>query len=393
MTFALPSALPAPESSPAPPPEAPPVPRILEVVPERLILGASHRSTTRLEVLVDQVVHAALPVIAGVVSIDSTSAIRRRCQVTLPADDADLIPRDVASLLAPYGNEIKLYRGHVGRQWAAGVFRIETARVEDSGGRVIVLEGFDRSHTIAVARAERVTTVASGTLYTDGIAALAELTWPGVPVNLSTSTAVVNQTLIFDAGADLWRDGMERMAAAIGHELFFDGDGVLTSRPPPELVEANAVYDFTDRAPSAMLEVERTFSTDPGYNVFVVTGEAAGNTTPVRAVAADNDPASPTFVGGKYGRRPRFFRSEFIHTTAQAQAAADAMLLRELGGTEQLEVTHWPLSYIEGSDVVHVARAALDVDELASIQTTRIDLGPSGSVTSRTRRRRSLVAA
>lgn len=365
---------------------------VVEADAERLVLSASHRSTTRLEVLENQIVIASLPVLGGAVSIDAGNAVRRRTRVEVLATD-DVIPTDVASLLAPYGNEIKLYRGHVGRSWAAGVFRIETARVEDTGARSILLEGFDRSHTIARARSEAVTTVAAGVLYTDAIAELADVTWPGVPVNLSASDATVAQTLVFEPGADLWREAMERMATAIGHELFFDGDGVLTSRPPPALAEANVVYDFTDRAASAMLGVERVFTADPGYNVFVVTGQAAHNVAPVRAVAADTDPASPTYVGGKYGRRPRFFRSEFVHTTAQAQAAADGLLARELGGTEQLVVTHWPLAYLEGSDVIHVGRAVAGVDELASIESSAIDLGPDGAVTSTTRRRRTLAAA
>lgn len=358
--------------------------------PERLVLGSSHRSTTRLEVLENQIAIATLPVLGGAVTLDSSNAVRRRCRVGVLAE-ALTIPTDVSSLLAPFGNEIKLYRGHPGRQWSAGVFRIETARVDDNGDRVLILEGFDRSDTIARAKAERVITVAAGTYYTDGIAALAERTWPGVPLNLASSAAVVNQTLVFEAGADLWRTAMEPMAVAIGHELFFDGDGVLNSRPPPALADANVVYDFTDREASALLGVQRVFSADPGYNVFVVTGEAAQNAGIVDAIVADEDPTSPTFVGGKYGRRPRFFRSEFISTLTQARDAARGLLARELGGTEQLQVTHWPLAYLEGSDVVRVTRPASGIDELASIESTTIDLAPDASITTTTRRRRTVA--
>ena len=71
-------------------------------------------------------------------------------------------------------------------------------------------------------------------------------------------------------------------------------------------------------------------------NVVVARGETTDDTTPVQAVAMDEDPGSPTFAGvspgsSPYGRTTQFYSSPLILTVNQAQSAADAILAANLG--------------------------------------------------------------
>src|SRR5664279_4198217 len=85
-----------------------------------------------------------LPVSAGSVDVDSTRATRRTTNLTL-ADSLDqlakLIPKAPGDRLAPYGSEIKIYRGlllpgDVEFVLPVGHFRIATCDVTDDGNGI-----------------------------------------------------------------------------------------------------------------------------------------------------------------------------------------------------------------------------------------------------------------
>ncbi len=75
-------------------------------------IRASHKIATRATLLSNGAAVAELPIVDGSVSLDANAASRARVDLTL-ADDGtlDLVPDAPTSLLAPYGNEIKVERG------------------------------------------------------------------------------------------------------------------------------------------------------------------------------------------------------------------------------------------------------------------------------------------
>jgi hypothetical protein len=80
-----------------------------------------------------------------------------------------------------------------------------------------------------------------------------------------------------------------------------------------------------------MIDMGREISDEGVYNAVVVTGEALDTEAPPSAVAYDNNPASPTYWEGDFGKVPRFYSSSFITTEAQAQTTANALLRTTLG--------------------------------------------------------------
>ena len=98
------------------------------------------------------------------------------------------------------------------------------------------------------------------------------------------------------------------------------------------------------------------------FNGVVVTGASVGATAaPVRAVAWDNDPDSPTYKDGSYGRVPMFVNDTTITTTAAAQTAANASLIALLGFSGQVTATAWVNPAMEVGDVLQVERKGLGV--------------------------------
>lgn len=74
-------------------------------------LKSSHDIVTRVEVYDKGQKVRTLQVQDGSVEVDGRADFRRRMSCTVVDDGTDLNPGEAESLLAPYGNEVKLYRG------------------------------------------------------------------------------------------------------------------------------------------------------------------------------------------------------------------------------------------------------------------------------------------
>lgn len=74
-------------------------------------LTQNHRVVSRVDVLNNGKVERTLDVTEGSVTVDGEADIRRRMSCTLVDPDGDLTPGEAEHLLAPYGNEVRIYRG------------------------------------------------------------------------------------------------------------------------------------------------------------------------------------------------------------------------------------------------------------------------------------------
>lgn len=320
----------------------------------------SHQIAVRVEILENgAVVRTVDSVIGGSVTLDATAKIRGRCDVAIVDDD--LIPSRPQDLLTPYGNELRVWRGiryPDGEEElvSVGVFGIRDVTVDRDGQ--IRVEGLDRAAKVAEARLEQVHVVPVGTDY---VTAIRDLIVAGVPTTTFAFPPSSRTTplLVFEEGDDRWERAVE-MATSLGMSIYFDGDGVCTMRPEVT-VESVPVFEMVDGADGVLIDIGKEWSRENVYNRVIATGENSSLTEPVRAVATDNDPTSPTYYEGKYGRRPRFYSSQYIYTVEQAQDAADGMLARQAGLTQQVRFGAVVNPALEPGDVVAVRRHAIGV--------------------------------
>src|SRR5690554_7219814 len=111
--------------------------------------------------------------------------------------------------------------------------------------------------------------------------------------------------------------------------MYWDGEGYLRFEDPPE--EDVPVWEVKAGRGGVLVQASRRLTREGVYNAVVAEGEGVDDAAPVRAVAIDTGPNSPTRFGGRFGKVPRFYKSPLLTTPAQAQSAARAILRRSLG--------------------------------------------------------------
>lgn len=348
----------------------------------------SHRMTALVEVLQNGVVIDELDtVIAGTVTLDAKAQARGRVDLTVVDDGTlGLVPTAAGDLLAPYGRELRVSRGVIYSTGAIerarlGVFRIDDATVTDQAGAMTIqLGGLDRSARISDARFEDPFQIATGSNVATAILAIVSSVYPGVVTNF-VPTAIVTPMIIGEEGGDRWALA-QKIANDAGLRLYFDGDGTLVLAPDST---GSAAVTLAEGTNGVLLNAGRRWSSQGAYNAVIATGENTGIGAPVRGVARDLNPLSPTYYFGPFGPRPRFFQSQFFTTNAQALDAATAMLAREVGTTQTVNLGALVLPHLEPGDVARVTRLRAGIDEDNTIDSLTIPLTHEGAMTGATR--------
>jgi hypothetical protein len=327
---------------------------------------------------------------AGTANLDAGAAVRGRCDLTLAG--AELVPRSPGDLLAPFGNQIRVCRGlrHGGDEElvSLGVFRVEEAEPTDgSEGPSVQVIGLDRAQIIEEASFEEPYQIASGTKATDAILALIQSAYPGVVYEFLDSDVQL-PALFADEGGGRWSMA-QGIATAIGGELFFDDRGVLILQPVPEASNAsNPRWQLVEGEEGVLIGVSKRMAREGAANRVIVTGENQDAAAAIpRAVATDDDPASPTQYGGPFGKVPYHATeySSFIKTNQQAADAARGILAKRRGLTQQVNFSAAPNPALRPSDVAHIRRAQIGLEEDDVLDSVAISLGASEAVSGATR--------
>lgn len=324
---------------------------------------------------------------AGTVTLDAKAQVRGRADLTLIDDGSlDLVPTSPTDRLAPYGHEMRVSRGI---RYPDGlielvpliVARIDTVEIEDVAGNLTIqITGQDRSVRIADARFEEPYNIAADTNIATAILDLVQAVYPTVQTRFAV-TELTTPKLIAEEQGDRWAL-CQKIATAAGMRLYFDGDGVLVLTP--EAI-GEAVVTIAEGEDGVLLQAGRSMSRQGIYNVWVVSGENTGEAAAARAVVEDDNPLSPTYVHGRFGRTPRFYVSPFIRTDAQAQGAGEAFRARESGRTQGVRFGSLVLPHLEPGDVAQVTRLRAGVNETNVLDTLTFPLAADGVMTGATR--------
>jgi hypothetical protein len=242
------------------------------------------------------------------------------------------------------------------------------------GGLSIEISGVDLSRSVSRNSWEDVYFVPAGTNYATAIHDIIEDRLPGTQYNFASTTHTTPK-LIFGMSmdSDPWQDATD-LATAIGMELFFDALGVCTLREVPDPGTGQSVWTFSDSANPTIASATRSLTDQTVFNYIVAYGESVDNAVPVSAVAFDNNPNSPTYFLGPYGKVPTSFTSPQITTVEQAQAAADALLNLSIGNAENVELSVVPNPAIEPGDVITVSVGELKLSGTFLVNDVQIPL-------------------
>lgn len=247
------------------------------------------------------------------------------------------------------------------------------------GGTSIKIHAVDLSRALKMAQWEQPFFVPTGLSYGDAAKLMVRDRLPDqIEFSIASTEHTVEDLLVYglDQGGDPCQD-VEELAQAAGCEVFFDPAGVCVFRPIPDPRFGDPVWEFDEDSNPVVTESERELSDEPIRNYIVVKGESTSSKNPVTAFAFDNDPASPTYVGGRLGKRVARLTFPLITTQEQAQAAADGTLHNSLGLADQVTITAVPMPALEPGDVVKVNVSDVKVSGTFLINRVTTSLSPS----------------
>lgn len=372
----------------------------------------SHRLLVKLEVLAGGVPQAStdpavvgprLKLEQGSWSVTRRAAVRRSLDLTVTDVEAEqLVPIISGDLLDPLaGNEVQAWRG-----WSwdnpdgstgevllpVGRCRIGSSNVAESDAGVTVsISGADRAASVAGNPWRAVFPVAAGTSYGEAMEAVVtdRLGFP-VDTNLSPSDEVLPADLVLGDDANNrnpWAD-VERLAASIGQEVYFDPLGALTSVPIPNPDTSPVVWSFAGDDRLRLRPLTRSIDGDTFRNGVVVRGEAPWLLFPVVGEAWDDDPTSPARRALR-GEHPEEIADLYVGSADQANAAAAAKLPDVLGIEEEVTWAFVPHPGLEAGDVIELESPALGDDAVRFVvESLRGTFDPASPMQSTTRRRR-----
>jgi hypothetical protein len=342
------------------------------------------------------VLHPDLPLIGGQVTIDRTAGVRRSVGTSFADADGSLTP----ILLGdnnndPFPAELLVWRGLdfggglAPEIFQLGVFGIAQSDVVRGIGNVLSVTGYDRSKATSQNGLIDPYVIQPGTAYTTAATTLVDNQLPFAVTHYVDTSAntVTGVPIVYPESDDPWGRVID-LSSSVGCETYFRPDGAHQIQDWPDPMADAVAWELVHGENCIYDAVQQSKSNDPGYNGVLVIGENSGNETLIpRALAVDNDPNSPTYWSGNYGRRRLLVNDSTITSNAQATVVANATLRKVLGQTHQITVNMIPNPAMDVSEVVRIQyKDELDVQMLLEQLTIPLDVNTLASATARARR-------
>lgn len=339
-------------------------------------LGEAHIPVTEVKLFKTDGSVVTLEHTGGSVPVDRGQTIRRTCTVTTA--DVSLIPRTPVDELATYGARLRIARGVTygdGSQELVplGVFRLDSVDGDPADGPVTV-QGKSLEACVAD---DKLTEPWKSTGTVVGAAtALIQRSLPTADVISLVADAPIGART-FDVEADPWA-AVQEIVAAAGAECYTNADGVFVIASLPDLLTTPAAWEVAARDGGVYVQGSRAMSSDKVFNGILARGEnTEENVAPVSYLATDDDPNSPTYWGGPFGRRPDFYTSSTLTTVNACAQAAGLKLAAGKAPNASGDFSALPNPALECGDVIRVIHPD-GTRELHQVQSFSVPLDTGG---------------
>lgn len=335
------------------------------------VIHATHEVRTRVSSWRDgRMLADDVPVSAGDFDAERDVNIPRRLRITVPG--REWIPTTAEHPLAPYGQRLYvdqvLTAGRRSHVVPLGWFVI-TAAANDLQGNGTEVAAADLMQLVLDDRFLSPRQPEPGATFATETHALVN---GHLPV---TTQQLVNRGL---SGVDTTEWVEDRIQALRDVEaawpawFMVNRAGTLVGRPIPTV--GVPVVQWRHGLADAYVTTTTQTLRDDVYNAVVARGRTPDGVD-VSGWAAER--YGPTRWGGPFGRRPRFYFSPLITTTAQAYSAAETVLAQEQRRTTQLVVTCPPDPRVYLGDTARVVTAD-GAAAVGLVQTIRLPLTAAG---------------
>lgn len=322
----------------------------------RAAIAAPHEPYSRVEVWSQGMqLHTGVPILKGSVDATLTSRVARKCTVTVANE---WYPVDVGDLLAPAGNELRVFKGLFYGNGAVEEFpafrgKISETPMNDDG--TVQIKAEDRAAEVAE---NGFTAPAVSVVGARNVAEIQRLIREGVEdaeFGESINPQVTVPALVWDEDRAKACDDLATAVNALWYPL---ADGRFVIRSIPWTQAGEPVLTLRDAGPERVggqiVKAVPVRSRSDIYNVVVVVGGRADGAAPVVAIARDENPASATYWRGPFGRRVKRIKVQEALGQAQAQAMADTWLKRYIAMAETWKLSIISDGSIELGDVVQL---------------------------------------
>ena len=352
----------------------------------------NHRVIAKAEVWNDERKLIDLSVDSGKVNVSANNTIRRTCEIHLTTDrtSTNLVPDDGFDYLAPFGNQLKLYRGiqfddGTEEYVPLGVFVMTEVKATDTNDGVdLVIRGEDKSIIVSRNKWTSAYQMVNGTLEAS-LTAMLQNRYPDIRIDFPTTNVTVNQVVLgSDSSVDAWADAVN-IAELVGYDLYFDVKGICTMKQFPSLDAASVVATYKEGSGTTVTAIDRNISTKETYNGVIYTVEGSQVTTPIRVEVWDEDTTSPTYRYGVFGSVPTFVSTNLLSTSVDAIKAASLILNTVIGAQEQIDFSAIVDPSLDANDVVYIKSSGSKVDRTVIIDSVDIPLEYNGILSVKTR--------
>jgi uncharacterized protein DUF5047 len=302
------------------------------------------------------------------------SRVTRELQFSVPYD---MYPVETTDLLAPFGNEIRAFRGvklgDGSTTYTWQVFRGRIRQVQQySTGNVTILCTDRASDVVDNAFVTPQNSQTSNSILTE----FQHLVVDAVPdatfgVSDQFDSPVQQLTWELDRGAAL--DEMARAVGAVWYCLA-NGDFVMRKFPWTQAQVPVVRMSTADVINGWSALRDRNAI----YNVVTVTGERLNGQAPVYGTAADEDPGSPTYVNGGFGVRSLLDRLQTPSTQGGAEGAARERLAASIAPIEAFQLRCAADASMELGDAVTLDIEGREV--LQVVSSLSVPLGVDGDM-------------
>jgi hypothetical protein len=184
---------------------------------------------------------------------------------------------------------------------------------------------------------------------------------------------------------------LQTFVGASAYELFFNitGDPVLRIIRDPTIQPPVDIVHFIEGANCVVTSASRTFDETQGYNGVILYCNGTGSAGPFVQQVWDNNPASPTFYLGPWGRQGYIMTTTTIpaggDTLAEAHAKAYLMAQKQyqlvIGALDELTISCMPNPALQEGDTIRVTRERINLSANYTISHMTIPLDTTNPMT------------
>lgn len=288
----------------------------------------------------------------GSVTASSLSQIRWTADLTVAGPSLDLDGMNA------FSTQFRVMHGLPGESLAMGVYKVTSAAWSSDSRDTIQVRGSSFEVYLIGARflsarsfPRQSASRLAGSLIREVLPG-ASLSWEVDDDTLPGITEARDRWPLIDGDRDA-----TSIARAAGARIYAGPAGNWIARPVPTLAD-DPVWEASEGDEGVLISHAEELTDEGVYNIVVVNGQSTDtDVAPFRpGIAQDVDRFSPTYVGkpvtaGGFGPRPRFYTSELIRSTAQAQKAANGMLAPYLGLRQKVSFSQVHDPTLEPGDV------------------------------------------